>query len=511
MDANSYDNCSNNSREEDEQDCSFAPMGGADGVGGLNEELREQYSTAGDSCRALGDPDEDNCRYFSDTADIPTANYYNLRSSQTNYWCGLCYNDFLTNGGLPSSADLGERNQCCYDAIPTSELACTNPDTLETYKCDYNSSTDYCGTAYRDIFSACYNNFRDDNKATVSACIDNQYDDCLTDWNTSHTSNNEEIYIRVSRCYKHKFGVNFNPPGFGADDSSGLDEPVACDHKWPHADNFTSGSGKFSTNEEEFWSTDPRDPDTDGDGFYDEADIIGLGQDTFTWTYQEGDRVGVVVEGTSMIPTDEKNAYYKIMWGYLDVCDATKKDLMNNDQCEVDGDEGFGYLATKSPSEEFSEEKLKTSLTFSPENPIADPTNDDTLAEADQIDVVSSLDNTTLNPASLYYSWYIQKEDSGSRTGWGGKLDLAENFTGASPSAGIGIPSFSFTPKKEFFSGESADITRIKVTLAVSRTAEASDLEEEKSGARHSPPRLCQRGNTDQPERRPPVAPQSGH
>ena len=50
-------------------------------------------------------------------------------------------------------------------------------------------------------------------------------------------------------------------------DESGMDYSVPCKHKWMNAPGYKTGSGKFPTGEEEYWKTDPTDPDTDGDGF----------------------------------------------------------------------------------------------------------------------------------------------------------------------------------------------------------------------------------------------------
>ena len=458
VDPNSYD-----------ENKTAAPMGGADGVGGLSEENVESYGSGDAYCRGeYGNPDETKCNYYGDTSDesayVPTTSYYLLESSssnsQTNHWCSQCWDTNHTLNATCSST----RNTCCHDVVTGDP---------------YDSATDYCALCASPNCNSCYETYKSCNLNNVSSCIDGNFNTCKSDWEESHTSTNEEIYVQVSRCYRHKFGEPHNETLFLADDSSGLDYPVECKHKWLNAPGYKSGSGKFPTGEEEYWGSNPYDPDTDGDGFPDEADVIGLGQESFTWNYAKGDRVGVVVEGTSMLPTDEKNAYYKIMWGYPDVCDKTKTGLLADDQCEDSDDYGYGFLATKSPSEEFSEEKLEISLSFSPENPIADPTSDETIAEADQIEVISSLDNTALDPSNLYYSWYIQKEDSGSSTGWGSKLDIGGNFDTSSPSSGMGASDFKFKPKKDFFSGESGDIVKIKVTLATSRTALATDVEKD--------------------------------
>ena len=288
-----------------------------------------------------------------------------------------------------------------------------------------------------------------------------------------------ELSGGISRCYKHNFGTN-NPSSGSADDSSGTDVATNCNHKWEDASGYTSGSGKFSTGEEEYWETDPADPDTDGDGSNDEADVLGLGQQDFTWTYQAGDRVGLVVEGTSMIPTEEENAYYKIMWGYPDVCDSTKTGLMDGDSCGDSGDYGYGFLATKSPSEQ-ENEKLKISLAYSPDNPVADPSSqneenidaDGSILDADQISVTSSLDNTQYDPDLLYYTWQIQRGDPQTDE-WGRALDIDDNFDTTSGSTGLGITDFSFTPKKKVLTASNDDIVYFKVTATV---AQASGVE----------------------------------
>ncbi len=101
----------------------------------------------------------------------------------------------------------------------------------------------------------------------------------------------------ITRCYRHNFGAQNGV----ADNYSGRDLIIKCQHA------FGDGIGDrdFQKSEEEEWGTNPEDPDTDGDGVMDEADLAGLGQDEFTWIYQKGDKVSVAVEGTSNIPINE--------------------------------------------------------------------------------------------------------------------------------------------------------------------------------------------------------------
>lgn len=488
VDANSYD-----------EDKTVAPMGGADGVGVLPEETVEAYSSASEWCDSLGDHSWSDCSLYDGSDYRPLVSYYTPQTSQNNHYCNLCKDYFTGDGATSYSSAQSARNTCCYNATPESSLQCssTDPDTGETtyYKCAYDSNLNYCGVTYNSLFDSCYNAFREANKSNLTTCLDGQYSSCKTDWATVHedadgdgfSDYSEEDTTRVSRCYKHNAGTNYNAGIFRENElsdsttseSSGLDFSVSCKHKWLNASGYKSGSGKFPTGEEKYWKTDPNDPDTDGDGFVDEADVIGLGQQDFTWTYQEGDRVGVAVEGTSMLPTDERTAYYKIMWGHLDVCDGTKTGLMANDDCDDSGDYGFGFLATKSPHEK-GEEKIKVSLVFSPDNPVADPSSensdniadDGTILDADQITVLSSIDNADSNPNDLYYTWQILK-GSLEEDDWEEITDLEDNFSINTPSSGIGLTQFSFVPKKDALSGDE-DIIYFKVSLTVSQASETT-------------------------------------
>ncbi len=90
----------------------------------------------------------------------------------------------------------------------------------------------------------------------------------------------------------------------------------SCRHLFPNAKGETSGDGSFGKNEEEFWGTDPADPDTADNGNKDEANVVGLGNAEFVWNYVSGDEVGVVVEGTSSIPTKHDDSSNMIMWAF---------------------------------------------------------------------------------------------------------------------------------------------------------------------------------------------------
>jgi len=471
-DDNSYD-----------EDKTTAPMGGADGVGGLTEESGnfEPYDTASGYCNAKGAHTAAGCNLFTDKSSFNS--YYTLKPDQSGDFCTYC------QANTTFSATLSSDNQCCY--------LVTAPD--DTDYSEYDSTISYCPASYNVNYESCfsYAALQTANTSLITTCLDAQYSACEEEWAEIHESSLTETAQRArsdsgtdtsySRCFEHNFGTSSDALGYQGytgssedyeNDPSGKDYRTACKHRWPNAPGYKSGSGKFPTGEEKYWGTDPNDPDTDGDGFNDEADVIGLGQQSFTWAYQPGDRVGVVVEGTSMLPTDEKNAYYKIMWGYLDVCDSAKTGLMDGDLCDDSNDYGFGFLATKSPNEQESEQ-LKISLTASPENPVADPSDENqeniddegNILDADRISIVSSLDNTQNNPNLLYYTWQIQRGDP-QTDDWGAALDINENFNTASrSSSGLGLAEFSFTPKKNALKASEDDIVYFKVTATVSHAS----------------------------------------
>lgn len=98
-----------------------------------------------------------------------------------------------------------------------------------------------------------------------------------------------------------------------------------CRHLFPVAPGYVAGDGAYGAGEEQFWRTDPADPDTAENGNKDEANITGLGRDTFTWNYVAGDKVGVVIEGTSMLPTKYSDSSNAIMWAF------------SKNKCPIDG------------------------------------------------------------------------------------------------------------------------------------------------------------------------------
>ena len=85
-----------------------------------------------------------------------------------------------------------------------------------------------------------------------------------------------------------------NPPDLFHSGEGEEVRPKDNDEDWSRNFEFT-GDKTFKKNEEEFWHTNPDDPNTAGNGNVDEANVVGLGQNKFTWTYQASDQVGSAV------------------------------------------------------------------------------------------------------------------------------------------------------------------------------------------------------------------------
>ncbi len=192
-----------------------------------------------------------------------------------------------------------------------------------------------------------------------------------------------------------------------------------CTHLFPEV--ARSGDGSFGTSEEEFWGTDPNDPDTADNGNKDEANIVGLGRSSFTWNYVAGDEVGVAVEGTSMIPTKHDDSSYMIMWAF------SKKD------CPLSLASGTGAY-TKSikgysvsiPTADFDLNEciernlvdptrggqatnMEVTVNATPENPLNDETSD---KGGDSIRAQASIANPQGNLSTTFFDWDVDISDN---------------------------------------------------------------------------------------------------
>ncbi|MDH4330717.1 MAG: hypothetical protein OEV93_04160 [Candidatus Moranbacteria bacterium] len=208
----------------------------------------------------------------------------------------------------------------------------------------------------------------------------------------------------------------------GEDDPGDYEgESSICTHLFPHAPHFTTGDGEFTDEEEEFWGTNPQDPDTNDDGINDEASVAGIGLDTFSWIYNKGDRVGLVVEGQSTISTKYFDGGYMVMWALpknnFDV-PGTECGLKNKQPYMVT----IMDLPVTIPAANFDLEKclkynwvdpldgtqpkkLDVELSYSPTN----PRNNSSGKSGDLLIVNSSLVNSETNDNQIYYKWTIEQ------------------------------------------------------------------------------------------------------
>ncbi len=199
--------------------------------------------------------------------------------------------------------------------------------------------------------------------------------------------------------------------------SSGDSDPV-CKHLFPRPSD--SGNGSFGLTEEQFWGTDPQDPSTADNGNKDEANIVGLGQDNFTWNYVKGDKVGVVVEGTSMMPTKHADSSNMIMWAF------------SKNDCKLDGDTGSyqknikGYNVVipttdmdlneclddnlVDPVQGGQATNLEVNLSATPDDPINDSTDGN---NGDTLVVNATVNNSAQGANRTYFDWKVDISRNG--------------------------------------------------------------------------------------------------
>lgn len=233
-----------------------------------------------------------------------------------------------------------------------------------------------------------------------------------------------------------------------------------------------SGDGSFNEEEEKFWTTNPDDPDTAGTGNADEANVIGMGIDKFAWNYQSGDKVGVAVEGTSMITTKYSDSSSMVMWAFpKNKCDikdtatyvtAIKGYEVKIPIAEVDFDECFEENFID-PREGGQPTNLDVSLAYSPENPFNDP--DD--LEADIVSVQASASNAGQEFSQLQYNWRIAISDTSNPdpSNWDTICEVTSSgkyncdaVSDHSPLKGIGLSSLKFKLNldKSYFRNDTA-------------------------------------------------------
>jgi len=198
------------------------------------------------------------------------------------------------------------KNKRCYDKVLDGDNYKNKFAEGDFEKCDLNDDDEVDIEDYKiKAARVLANNDFDWQNADYSKNGDNDGYSAVFGGDDQRNKNNEHCYLRNI--------------------SSGNDTEIACVHLFPnahyyddqgHVDNDVTGDGNFSASEEKFWHTNPADNDTAGTGQMDEANIAGLGAEVFSFSYTAGDKVGVVIEGSSIQPTQAADSSYKTMWAF---------------------------------------------------------------------------------------------------------------------------------------------------------------------------------------------------
>ncbi len=199
------------------------------------------------------------------------------------------------------------------------------------------------------------------------------------------------------------------------------DAAPICRHLFPNAPGETTGDGTFGADEERFWRTDPADDSTAENGNKDEANLAGLGQTNFSWTYNTGDQVGVAVEGTSLFPTKHDDSSYKILWAFskndcpISLADSTgsyvakvKNYQVTFPTANIDLNRCFEKNLVD-PSQGGQATNLQLQMVTSPESPVNDETSDQ---GGDSITAQVLVDNGQKSLSGQYFEWQVEISDN---------------------------------------------------------------------------------------------------
>lgn len=273
-----------------------------------------------------------------------------------------------------------------------------------------------------------------------------------------------------------------------------------CKHLFPQPKGTgeETGDGSFGLKEEEFWSTDPNNNSTAGNGKLDEENIMGLGGNVFKWIYNNGDQVGVVVEGPSVIPTSHNSSDYMRMWAfsknkcdeveeadkkfYLETIFGSQKGILTVEDIDLNDcleenliDPSGGNIGT-----------LNMGLAFDPQNPLNDPDSSATFSRGDVVRISATI-NEAVNKSDFYYKWTIEASGDNTATPandlW---KDITSSFSSKSYTEGIGLSKINFrldlsnSDLRNIFGSSNSDAYYIRVKANV---AEGTDSKtDSKSG-----------------------------
>jgi len=362
--------------------------GGDDGQGGIDKKIEDilgknhdfTYEDFKSNCKQNCETEYDNLKSenewkYNKCAEPTCGDWINQCCSDSKSEFSSCISnvwDDLQSSCFDQICDKKnkDKKEDCYRTLSLKDYAnCDSSFFNQETKCTdernlYCLNKGSCGSKPSQDCTECEKDYHNNQ---WEALKEKDYCEKNCETKDSNFLGDNSIEPVGTRCYRYNFG--------GKEVNShliGVFQPMTCTHFSPGAKNpdntikwndivpFMTGDGSFKDDEETFWGTDPSNADTDGDGFPDEADVAGMGQQTIQFKYNSGDKLGVVVEGTSLFPTNEKTTFYKIMWASPGICtqeainNASKEtpefnnfcqcDDKNDKTCKDSKDFGFGFL-----------------------------------------------------------------------------------------------------------------------------------------------------------------------
>lgn len=201
---------------------------------------------------------------------------------------------------------------------------------------------------------------------------------------------------------------------------------LKCEHKFPKISGMDVGDGSFGADEENFWGTDPNDPSTIDNENNDESNVAGLGIDKMTWTYSPGDKIGVIVEGQSYMPTKHDDSSVAISFALInnifekkgsEGCKLEKgvyeKKIKNYTVkipfAYVNIDDCLEYNLTK-PTSGDQADNMEVSMDYYPKNPNVGSMGVDGAGQSkggDELVVTTNTSDPNVDVNQIYYKWSI--------------------------------------------------------------------------------------------------------
>ncbi len=391
--------------------CDLGSAGGApaycnaDGSGGITV---NDWKVAAARIIATDGADKAGFNYGSDTdSDGYRAEYGgNNQVNTTNDWCymidsnnGTLYELISSSSSQSFSCAAGYTAACVYGTDTINPGTITSDPNNPTSDDTFSNTSEY----YVAGTPSCSGSTASCPSPMQTRCVD------LSIANTTFTeSQYNSLTSSLSSC-------------------TGGSTSQKCVHLFPRTSasglQFGDSAGTFGASDEFFWGTNPNDADTADNGNKDEANVVGLGQETFEWNYQAGDQIGVVVEGTSIMSTKHDDSSYAIMWAF------------SKNDCPVINKGSYsttirGYsvsIPTTTMSEDDinaclpknlvdplqggqgKSQKLDIAVSATPDNPTNDQTAEKT---GDVIAATASVTNSSRPISELLYTWQVEVSDN---------------------------------------------------------------------------------------------------